>query len=755
MMDLLNVVWIGHKMVINELKTFCLRLGELWKPLAPRADPEIDSSACRDGVSSAVSMDDYAYTANGDHEAENTELCLMKIGRREHGYYGVHSGLETSKQLLDEWTAEVEGGEQVAQLIALELGYEFGGPVLGFPNTYTYRAYGHSKHRRTPAGRVTSLAADRRIVWAEQSFVKSRVKRYPISNSDIELQRVKRIEDMNVSTEHRKKREVINNFNDELWGYQWYLQDTRTNENLPRLDLNVLSVYRMGYDGRGVRVSVLDDGVEHNHTDLRANYDPEISWDSNDHDPDPYPRQEAHNGNSHGTRCAGEIAMTANNGKCGVGVAFRASVGGVRMLDGRITDRVEGEAIGYAWDKVDIYSASWGPNDDGRTIEGPGRLAVEAFKRGVTKGRGGKGSIYVWANGNGGGHNDNCNCDGYSSSIYTISIGSASQQGLFPWYGEICSSTLATAYSSGAYKDQKIATTDTNDSCTLKHTGTSAAAPLAAGIIALALQANPNLTWRDVQHLIVWTSEYAPLSHNPGWQVNGAGFRFDVRFGFGLLNAGALVKAALDWHNVPEKDACRYDALPTSGRDSIISSKEIFEVTVTVENCAVNYIEHVELILNAKYSRRGALEIYLVSPQGTKVQILSARPRDTSTAGFVNWPLTSVATWGERADGVWRLIVEDRTEEQNIGQVGPIRLVIHGTKDIPNHMRDGPRKYNYGYNEELHDTLDFYDIDDPFVNELETQDNVSVGRVGPIPETLIELEEELERKHHSQSFMTP
>lgn len=44
----------------------------------------------------------------------------------------------------------------------------------------------------------------------------------------------------------------------------------------------------------------------------------------------------------------------------------------------------------------------------------------------------------------------------YSSSIYTISIGSASQHGLFPWYGEICPSTLATAYSSGAYKDQKI-----------------------------------------------------------------------------------------------------------------------------------------------------------------------------------------------------------------------------------------------------------------------------------------------------------
>lgn len=41
-----------------------------------------------------------------------------------------------------------------------------------------------------------------------------------------------------------------------------------------------------------------------------------------------------------------KIAMTANNLKCGVGVAWGAKVGGVRMLDGRITDRIEGEAIG-------------------------------------------------------------------------------------------------------------------------------------------------------------------------------------------------------------------------------------------------------------------------------------------------------------------------------------------------------------------------------------------------------------------------
>lgn len=73
-----------------------------------------------------------------------------------------------------------------------------------------------------------------------------------------------------------------------------------------------------------------------------------------------------------------------------------------------------------------------------------------------SQGRGGKGSIFVWASGNGGRQGDNCDCDGYTDSIFTISISSASQQGLSPWYAEKCSSTLATAYSSGDYTDQRI-----------------------------------------------------------------------------------------------------------------------------------------------------------------------------------------------------------------------------------------------------------------------------------------------------------
>jgi proprotein convertase subtilisin/kexin type 5 len=102
---------------------------------------------------------------------------------------------------------------------------------------------------------------------------------------------------------------------------------------------------------------------------------------------------------------------------------------GVRMLDGVVNDAVEARALGLNPEHIDIYSASWGPEDDGKTVDGPGPLARRAFIYGVTSGRKGKGSIFVWASGNGGRHTDSCNCDGYTNSIFTLSISSATQGG--------------------------------------------------------------------------------------------------------------------------------------------------------------------------------------------------------------------------------------------------------------------------------------------------------------------------------------
>lgn len=177
----------------------------------------------------------------------------------------------------------------------------------------------------------------------------------------------------------------------------------------------------------------------------------------NNRDDDPMPRYDQMDTNRHGTRCAGEVAAAANNSLCSVGVAFGASIGGVRMLDGDVTDAVEARSLSLNSQHIHVYSASWGPDDDGKTVDGPGELATRAFLEGISKGRSGKGSIFVWASGNGGREHDNCNCDGYTNAIWTLSISSATQNGHVPWYSEACSSTLATTYSSGSnYESQVI-----------------------------------------------------------------------------------------------------------------------------------------------------------------------------------------------------------------------------------------------------------------------------------------------------------
>lgn len=89
---------------------------------------------------------------------------------------------------------------------------------------------------------------------------------------------------------------------------------------------------------------------------------------------------------SHGTRCAGEVAAKRDNGICGVGVAYDSKVAGIRMLDQPyMTDLIEANSMGHEPDLIDIYSASWGPTDDGKTVDGPRNATMRAIVRGVNE----------------------------------------------------------------------------------------------------------------------------------------------------------------------------------------------------------------------------------------------------------------------------------------------------------------------------------------------------------------------------------
>ncbi|XP_037079516.1 furin-like protease 1 [Pollicipes pollicipes] len=440
----------------------------------------------------------------------------------------------------------------------------------------------------------------------------------------VEQQRVRRRTKRDLLRPERAPRYRSTYLNDPHWPQMWYLNRGAG------LDMNVQGAWSQGVTGRGVVVTILDDGLEKDHPDLIDNYDPMASYDVNSRDTDPQPRYDLNDSNRHGTRCAGEVAGGANNSLCAVGVAFEANIGGVRMLDGEVTDAVEARSLSLNQQHIDVYSASWGPDDDGETVDGPGELARRAFKEGIINGRGGKGSIFVWASGNGGRERDNCNCDGYTNSLWTLSISSATENGHVPWYSEACSSTLATTYSSGSGLEKQIVTTDLHRGCTTTHTGTSASAPLAAGICALALQVNERLTWRDMQHIVVRTARRANLQA-PDWVTNGVGRNVSHSFGYGLMDATAMVNLARRWTPVPEQHKCE---TPSSHVDKLVPASQLVPphsmvvLTLTVAQCpSVKYMEHVQARI--------------------------------SLEGHAEWPFMTTHNWDESPLGTWSLKIHN------------------------------------------------------------------------------------------------
>ncbi|XP_006513421.1 proprotein convertase subtilisin/kexin type 4 isoform X1 [Mus musculus] len=572
---------------------------------------------------------------------------------------------------VSSWAVRVTKGYQEAERLARKFGFVNLGQIFPDDQYFHLRHRGVAQQSLTPHwGHRLRLKKDPKVRWFEQQTLRRRVKRSLVVPTD------------------------------PWFSKQWYM-----NKEIQQ-DLNILKAWNQGLTGRGVVISILDDGIEKDHPDLWANYDPLASYDFNDYDPDPQPRYTPNDENRHGTRCAGEVSATANNGFCGAGVAFNARIGGVRMLDGAITDIVEAQSLSLQPQHIHIYSASWGPEDDGRTVDGPGLLTQEAFRRGVTKGRQGLGTLFIWASGNGGLHYDNCNCDGYTNSIHTLSVGSTTRQGRVPWYSEACASTFTTTFSSGVVTDPQIVTTDLHHQCTDKHTGTSASAPLAAGMIALALEANPLLTWRDLQHLVVRASRPAQLQAED-WRINGVGRQGAVgpgrgsgcgalrasdrypsravshHYGYGLLDAGLLVDLARVWLPTKPQKKCaiRVVHTPTPILPRMLVPKNVTACSDGSRRRLIRSLEHVQVQLSLSYSRRGDLEIFLTSPMGTRSTLVAIRPLDISGQGYNNWIFMSTHYWDEDPQGLWTLGLENKGYYFNTGTLYYYTLLLYGTAE--------------------------------------------------------------------------
>ncbi|CAM9397969.1 unnamed protein product [Lampetra fluviatilis] len=212
---------------------------------------------------------------------------------------------------------------------------------------------------------------------------------------------------------------------------------------------------------------------------------------------------------------------------------------------------------------------------------------------------------------------------------------------------------------------------------------------MAAAIIALALEANPRLTWRDVQHLVVRTSRPAHLVA-ADWTTNGAGRRVSHLYGFGLMNAEAMVVAAESWRRVPEQRTCRGHADRTL---TWIRPEKKLVAIAKVSGCRddpagrVAHLEHVVVRVTLTHVRRGDLAIFLTSPAGTRSQLLANRMYDHSQEGFKDWEFMTSHCWGEAPGGAWVLeILDTPSQPRNPKAMGKLKewsLILYGTEEPP------------------------------------------------------------------------
>lgn len=416
---------------------------------------------------------------------------------------------------------------------------------------------------------------------------------------------------------------------DPNFNQQWHLRNT----NPSYADVNAEPAWDAGYTGNGFTLGVVEWGVQTNHPDLQANYHSAAS--------------QSGGSSSHGTSVAGVMSAVANNGRGGVGAAYNSQFSKQYVSGSSGT----ANAFNYRNDLNDIKNNSWGPSDNGN-LHFISSTELNALANSVDTGRGGLGEIFCWAAGNGG-ESDRVEYDPYASSRYTIAVGAIGDQDDRAWYNERGSSMLVVAHSSG--NNRGIYTTDSGSSYTSGFGGTSSASPLGAGAIALMLEANPNLSWRDVQGVLVHSSR----KNDPNdsfWTTNGAGHDISYRYGYGAVDAGKGCAVAAAWESLGSEQSY------ASGTQSVNQTIPDNDTTGLTETVTVNSnfkVEAVEVILNVNHTYIGDLQVKLTSPSGTNSVL--TKTRDDSQNNFSNYRLTSLRHWDEDSQGNWTLQITDRS----------------------------------------------------------------------------------------------
>lgn len=313
---------------------------------------------------------------------------------------------------------------------------------------------------------------------------------------------------------------------DDYYKSEWHLH----NRDVPGADINVEKAWQYT-KGDGIVAGIIDEGIDIDHKDLREN----IIGFANFNDPNSdYPGTDT--GNWHGTACAG-LLCAAENGTGIVGVAPHTKLVAVRYSDNNVADDIA--AFMYMMkNDVDVITNSWGSYTNLDAYN-------EVFKTLATQGRDGKGILIFFAAGNDRKNLDDPDINDESESPYVISIGSSTEHDTISNYNNFGSSLDFLA--PGGVQGGEMVTTDatgakgyTDWNYNFNFIGTSASAPIAAGVSALMLSANPDLTRDEVIDILKKTSKKIGDYR----YLNGK----NDHAGYGRIDAGKAVKMAKYYH---------------------------------------------------------------------------------------------------------------------------------------------------------------------------------------------------------------
>lgn len=496
--------------------------------------------------------------------------------------------------------------------------------------------------------------------------------------------------------------------NDPLFSEQWHLSNPVSGE----YDLNVVDVWD-DYIGRGVVIAVVDDGVQATHPDLILNYNSDKDYDLVNNSETiilgPETELGAGDGDFHGTAVAGLIAATANNGIGVAGVAYGGELFGIKVGDD-ISQALElvsgGLFIGGVDRTADVVNLSLGTLDsfnyfgsDQPSVESAIVMAV-----GTQIGRDGKGIIYVKSAGNERQEDTSgielvteTSVAAWNATMHSISVAAVQRSGEIDDYSTPGSSVLVSAFGTpipgpitvdvsgeapnGGYSPDSDYTDQFN--------GTSAAAPQVSGVVALMLEANPDLGWRDVQSILAYSAEHVGVEVGEGiggferneyafngadtW--NGGGLHFSRDYGFGLVDAKAAVRLAETWGSAPATTA-----------NQVIAQIDLLDEFLTVSGNGLSTnlsgvadgnveIEHVQLIVAfEQWFDVADLEISIIAPDGTSSVVLDnvSDDNDEDDSEFIfQWDyFYTNAFRGMDSDGLWTVQFTD----QDSAVTSPIEL---------------------------------------------------------------------------------